>query len=215
MDMNPKSSNVVLIFAFGLVAVFFTPWVRIFGIGISGYDLGVHGSYGNYAWIIPIFAGATILLTFAGINNRRFGMLSGIVSLVVIACGILWLAADSCRDIVRGLVGLVGFGDVVGPVLSFGVWLTVILSIAIIVAARSDPSDTEEEHYNSSDTQEHYYPADSDEEEDFAGDSRTAQELYEEGIDLIGKYQDDLGRKLVRRAAKLGYDDAIDYMFRM
>jgi len=52
------------------------------------------------------------------------------------------------------------------------------------------------------------------EEEDFEGDSRTPQELYEQGIDLIGKYQNDAGRKLIKRAEKLGYAEAKTYLER-
>ena len=73
MNMNPKSSKVVLVFAFGLLASFFMPWVQFFGVGMSGYNLGRLGSYGNYAWIIPILVGVTILLTYSGVNNRNIG----------------------------------------------------------------------------------------------------------------------------------------------
>lgn len=116
MNMNPKSSKPVLICAFGLLAAFFMPWVQLFGVGISGYNLGRLGSYWNYAWVIPILAGATILFTFSGYNNREIDAIAGIVSLGVILYGMEVVVIEV-------------------HVLSIGAWLTIIFSIAIIIAA--------------------------------------------------------------------------------
>jgi len=129
MNMNPKSIP-VLVCAFGLLAAFFMPWVQSFGVGISGYNLGQLGSYGNYAWVIPLLAGVTILLSFTpGVNNRGIGVVAGIVPLGAILYGLIRLSAEGGRDATTGVL------KIAGQVLSIGAWLTVIFSTAIIIAA--------------------------------------------------------------------------------
>jgi len=129
MNMNPRSSKPVLVCAFGLLAAFLMPWVQFFGVGMSGYNLGQLGSYGNYAWVIPILAGATILLSFSEINNRGIGAIAGIVPLGAILYGLVRLAGEGGGQATKGVL------DIAGQVLSIGAWLTIIFSIAIIIAA--------------------------------------------------------------------------------
>lgn len=127
--MNPNSSKPVLVCAFGLLAAFFMPWIQFFGAGMSGYNLGQLGSYGNYAWVIPILAGATILLSFFGINNRGLGVIAGMVPLGAILYGLLRLAGEGGSRATKGVL------ELAGQVLSIGAWFTIIFSIAIIIAA--------------------------------------------------------------------------------
>jgi len=129
MNMNPKSSKPVLVCAFGLLAAFFMPWVQFFGVGMSGYNLGQLGSYGNYAWVIPILAGATILLSFTGASNRGIGAVSGIVPLGAILYGLARIAGKGGGRATQGVM------EVAGHVLSIGAWLTIIFSVGIIIAA--------------------------------------------------------------------------------
>lgn len=136
MNLNPKSSKVVLVCAFGLLAAFFMPWIQFFGVGMSGYNLGRLGSYGNYAWIIPILAGVTILLTYSGINNRISGALSGIVPLAALSYGVLRIAREGGGESAGEIL------KIAGQVMSIGVWLTILFSIVIIIAARIDPAGT-------------------------------------------------------------------------
>lgn len=130
--MNPKSSVPVVVCAVGLLVAFFMPWVQLFGFGMSGYNLGQLGSYGNYAWIIPILAGAVVLLSFLGINNRGIGALAGLVPLGAIAYGLMRLGLESA-DATQGVL------DAAGHVLSIGAWLTIMFSIAIVIAALVRP----------------------------------------------------------------------------
>lgn len=127
--MNPKSSKPVLVCAFGLLAAFFMPWVQLFGVGIKGYNLGQLGSYGNYAWAIPILAGGVILLSFSEVNNRGVGIIAGIVPLGAIFYCLLRLAGEGGGRVAMSVL------DFAGHVLSIGAWLTIIFSVAIIVAA--------------------------------------------------------------------------------
>jgi len=129
VKFNPKSSKTVLACAFGLMLAFFMPWVQLFGFGMSGYNLGRLGSYGNYAWIIPILAGATIVLSFSGANNRTIGAISGIVPLGAILYGLVRIAGEAGSSVANGVL------EIAGHVLSIGAWLTIIFSVAIIVAA--------------------------------------------------------------------------------
>ena len=96
---------------------------------MSGYNLGRLGSYGNYAWVIPILAGLTILVGFVGVSNRWIGAITGIVPIGGILYAMLRL------DLKHGGSAAKEIGNVAGNVLSVGAWLTIILSIAIIFAA--------------------------------------------------------------------------------
>ncbi|HWM26493.1 MAG TPA: hypothetical protein VNP98_16880 [Chthoniobacterales bacterium] len=139
--MSPKSSKPVLICAFGILAAFFMPWLQFLGAGMSGYQLGQLGSYGNCAWAIPLLAGAAILISFAGGNNRGIGAIAGIVPLAGFVYMLISLTVDSSSGISMFLFGRRGaasFGDVLGAVgqfCSIGVFLTLLFSIAIIVAS--------------------------------------------------------------------------------
>lgn len=129
ISMNPNSSKPVLVCAFGLLAAFFMPWFQFFGSGISGYNLGQLGSYGNYVWVIPILAGATILLSFSGINNRGIGIIAGMVPLGAILYGLLRIGGEGGGRAIGNVL------ELAGQVLSIGAWLTIIFSISIIIAA--------------------------------------------------------------------------------
>lgn len=122
-------SKSVLVCALGLLAAFFMPWVQLFGVGMSGYNLGQLGSYGNYAWVIPILAGATILCSFTGVNNRVIGAIAGIVPLGAILYGLIRLGGEGGHDATNGVL------KIAGQVLSVGAWLTIIFSIVIIIEA--------------------------------------------------------------------------------
>ena len=137
--MNSKSSKPVLICAFGLLAGFFMPWLQFMGAGMSGYNLGQLGSYGNYAWIVPILAGATILVSFAGGNNRGIGIVAGIVPIVALVY-LLVTMTDSHSGPNMFLFGgrPAGFDDAIkalGQVCAVGVYFTLISCVAIIIAA--------------------------------------------------------------------------------
>lgn len=129
INMRSESSKPVLICAVGLLAAFFMPWVQLFGVGISGYNLGQLGSYGNYAWVIPILAGATILVGYFGVNNRAVGAIAGIVPLSAIFYALVRIAGEGGGNATKEVL------DVAGHVLSIGAWLTIIFSVAIIIAA--------------------------------------------------------------------------------
>ena len=102
--MNKQSSKPVLVCAFGLLAAFFMPWVQLFGAGMSGYNLGSLGSYGNYAWVIPILAGGTILLSFTGVNNRGLGALTGIVPLGALVYALIRVSNEGGSSAIGGRV---------------------------------------------------------------------------------------------------------------
>ena len=121
MPLNPKSSKQVVFLSAGLLVAFFLPWVQFFGLGASGYNLGQFGSYGNYVWIVPILSGGTIWVSIAGLNNRPFGLATGVVPLI----GFLYVGSQLTSELGSGW----------GQALSIGAHLTILFSVAIIVAA--------------------------------------------------------------------------------
>ena len=128
--VKDQASKPVLICAFGILAAFFMPWVQLLGAGLSGYNLGNLGSYGNYAWAIPILAGATILLSFSGVNNRGIGALTGIVPLGGLAYALVQLINESGAE-----GGFEPALKMAQQVFSIGIYVTLIFSVAIIIAA--------------------------------------------------------------------------------
>jgi hypothetical protein len=136
MNLNPKASKPVLVCAFGVLAAFFMPWVQLFGVGMSGYNLGQLGSYGNYAWIILLLAAGTILLSFCGMNNRPLGAITGIVPLGAVLYGLLRLSSEGGAHATQGVL------DIAQHLFSIGAYLTIIFSIALIIAAFAQPGAT-------------------------------------------------------------------------
>jgi hypothetical protein len=118
----------------GMLAAFFMPWIQLFGVGMSGYNLGRLGSFGNYAWAIPILAGATILLTFSGINNRGIGALAGAFPLGALAYGLIRLSNEGPPGAIQDALKMAQH------VLSIGLYLTIIFSVAIIIVAACRPT---------------------------------------------------------------------------
>src|SRR5690606_24822879 len=88
------ASRAVLVFACCIFAGFFMPWIQVLGFATSGYDLGNLGSYGNYAWIVPLLSATTIIVSLFGIDNRPIGLATGAILLAFIGYGILHLTAE-------------------------------------------------------------------------------------------------------------------------
>jgi hypothetical protein len=128
--MNKQSpSKPVLIFACCILGAFFMPWFQLFGFAVSGYNLGRLGSYGNYAWIVPILSGVTVITSLSGFGNRGIGALTGIVPLGAMIYGILRLGSGGGGDALNGVA------KIVGEVLSIGAYVTIFCSVGIVLAA--------------------------------------------------------------------------------
>jgi hypothetical protein len=125
MILHPKSSDLVIVFAIGLLVGFFLPWVQFLGFGISGYSLGKLGSYGNYAWIIPILASSTLIASFTGRDNRSIGTLTGVIPIVAI----LYLVAN----IIDGRRDAEDILEILIQVISIGGWITIICSLGLLI----------------------------------------------------------------------------------
>lgn len=129
MNINPKSSKLVLVCALGMLAAFFVPWLDYSDAGMSGYNLGLLGPFGYYVWIVPALAAATVLLSVLGVSNRGIGAVCGIVPLGSIVYFMFRLVNEGQDRTTEGLLGLAG------RVLELGAWLTIIFSVVIIIAA--------------------------------------------------------------------------------
>lgn len=129
MNWHPESSKPVFYCALGLLAAFLMPWVQFFGAGLSGYNLGQFGSYGTQAWAVPVLAGATVLATASGANNRYVGAAAGAVPLLML---LYWGArlGDAA-----GSQGINGVLELAKQALAVGAWLTIGLCVAIIAFA--------------------------------------------------------------------------------
>lgn len=122
-------SQPILYFACGMVAAFFMPWVQLFGGGLSGYQLGRLGSYGNWLWVIPILATTTISFSLSGRNNRIVGVICGIVPILAVLYLLVRLTSQA------GQRGSQDFFEIATHVLAIGAYLTLIFSGCLICAA--------------------------------------------------------------------------------
>lgn len=97
-----------------MILFFFMPWAQLLGFSASGYDLQKLGSYGNLAWLIPVFSGITIVVGFYGKRQKELAQLTGALPLL-------------------GLVyALVKVGPDVFHVLAIGAYLTLITAVALL-----------------------------------------------------------------------------------
>lgn len=122
------TSRAVAICALVIVGAFFLPWVKVFGAGISGYQLAQLGAEGNYAWIIPALAGLTLLVGASGSNNRAIGAITGVVPLAVLAYVFFKLTGNGSA------AGRVAW-EVIAHIADVGAYLTLISSVLIILSA--------------------------------------------------------------------------------
>jgi hypothetical protein len=77
--------------SFVMLIAFFLPWFQMAGFGVSGYNFGQLGSYGNLAWILPLSAFVTILVSFAGNENvgRAAAAFTGMVPFFLVYAALM------------------------------------------------------------------------------------------------------------------------------
>lgn len=96
---------------------FFLPWAQLFGQGLSGFEIGKLGSYGNWAWTVPLGAGATLLLGYYRANQRPVAFIAGLLPLI-------------------GLVyALIKVGEDIFHIISIGAYITLIAGFVLLVYA--------------------------------------------------------------------------------
>lgn len=91
MNVFQKPENLC---AAAMIGFFFLPWGQLFGIGASGYNLSQFGSYGNWAWMIPILASITLFMAFSGSTNNVLPIVTGAAPFVGLAYGLLKVGGD-------------------------------------------------------------------------------------------------------------------------
>lgn len=125
--MNEKSSKPVAACAAGLIVAFFMPWAPGLFVTMSGYDIAQIGSYATFVWAVPVLAGATLALTFLGLDNRLLGAVTGLLPLGVVMYGFADEASTG---------GFAAIQREAGHML-IGTWLTIALCVAIVTSAIS------------------------------------------------------------------------------
>jgi hypothetical protein len=123
------AQRLIPFFAACLLVAFLMPWVEINHVGSSGLELAKLGSYGNYAWLIPIFATLTIVVSVSKTDNRVIGGLTGGIPLVAL----LYLYFR-----IRGEAGPEATIELLknAPhVLGIGAYLAIVASLCLIFAA--------------------------------------------------------------------------------
>lgn len=97
-----------------MILFFFTPWAQLLGVSVSGYDLQKLGSYGNFAWLIPVSSGITIVAGLYGKSQTELAQLTGALPIL-------------------GLVyGLVKVGSDLFHILAIGAYLTLLTGLALL-----------------------------------------------------------------------------------
>jgi branched-chain amino acid transport system permease protein len=109
-----------VIIAGGLVVFFFLPWAQLFGFGVSGYNLGQLGSYGNLAWLILVGGIATIAAIVLEADEALARMVAGVTGFLPWA-GLLY--------------GLSKVGTDLFQILSIGAYLTLLAGLALFWVA--------------------------------------------------------------------------------
>lgn len=127
-------STPVLFCAGIMVLAFFMPWVQFFGLEASGYALSKFGDEGKVAWLIPILAGLVVLVSLNGKDNRALGIAAGVLPILAAVIGIVKLMEEMGPDNAMQLL------DFASGAVGIGVWLTLVTSIAIIIAASASDS---------------------------------------------------------------------------
>lgn len=145
--VSKPSSLGVLIFSFGILIAFCLPWVGggvisasyftlariIQGIlnlrsSLNGSDDGLGIFINIILWVIPIPTVVAIIVSFTNKNNRTWGILAGIVSLLLcISIPIMMLTGENSSIDANNLFNIFGVGY----------YLTVIFSLGCIVTALS------------------------------------------------------------------------------
>lgn len=124
-----RPSNPILVLSVGILAAFFMPWFQLLGEGLSGYQLGKLGSYGNYAWIIPVLAGITIAVSLCGVSNRLIGVITGLVPIFGMIYAISRISGE------MGPRGSEQFFEAAQHIVTIGVYLTLAFSVGLLICA--------------------------------------------------------------------------------
>jgi hypothetical protein len=127
------TSKSILIWASVVLVGFFLPWFQAFGLGMSGYQIGNLGSYGNYVWVIPILCGATIFMGLTGADNRLVGGLAGLVPIGAIIYALAAVADRFGGGETQKLL------EIAHHVLSIGAYLTILGSLGLLAGASQSP----------------------------------------------------------------------------
>lgn len=104
-----------------IVIGFFLPWSQLLGFGVSGYNIGQLGSYGNWAWLILVSSIITVVLFSVDIGEHN----EGLAKLSAYATGILPIAGM--------LYGLRIFGPKLFQLLSIGAYICIVAGMILIV----------------------------------------------------------------------------------
>ncbi len=132
MRIHPEASKEVLFSAAALLIGFFLPWFQLLGFGVSGYQLASLGSYGNYAWLVPILALLVILQSFSA-DNVRLGAIAGMVPLGAIIYGLMGIDSKAGNSAVQGVF------ELAKQFFSIGAYVTIVSSLGLILAAFRHP----------------------------------------------------------------------------
>jgi hypothetical protein len=124
-----RPSMPILVLSVGILAAFFMPWFQLLGEGLSGYQLGKLGSYGNYAWIVPVLAAMTIVVSLCGVSNRLSGVITGLFPIF----GLIYAISRISSEI--GPRGSDQFFEVAQHIVSIGVYLTLAFSVGLLICA--------------------------------------------------------------------------------
>jgi len=114
MDAIKKPENWC---AIGMIGFFFLPWAQLFGANGSGYELSKFGSYGNWAWVIPITAVVTLVISLSGNSAKPLHIVTGLLPYAGVAYGLSQMGKDLFH------------------VLAIGVYLTLLAGLFMVLFA--------------------------------------------------------------------------------
>jgi len=101
--------NLITLAAAAVFFSFLSPWVKLLGADISGLDIQKNFPSYRLVWLLPVFAGATILINIAGQKTDLIRRLAGLCPFVILVYALNELGSQLFQSIaIGGWLALVG-----------------------------------------------------------------------------------------------------------
>lgn len=93
--MKSRQKTLGLILSIGLLACFFAPWSKFFGLPGSGFELARSPKIdGEPLFVLPALCSIVILMSFLSWNNRWLQILTGLTPILAAVAGLFFASKE-------------------------------------------------------------------------------------------------------------------------